>query len=171
MSGRPRDQRGAVLPSPVVILSIVAVALAAVAFVVTRGGEPDEREITTASQQSTAPTEETSAPEKSPTTEPPEPTKTPEPVRRGDVYVVVFNNTSTAGLASEVAAEVGEVGWNVVGADNWYGTIPATTVYFPPQLRRAADQLALDLGIERTAPAVEPMQMDRLTIILTGPLG
>ena len=28
----------------------------------------------------------------------------------------------------------------------------------------------LDLGIQRTAPAVDPMRLDRLTVILTGPL-
>ena len=61
-------------------------------------------------------------------------------------------------------------GWQVVGTDNWYGTIPATTVYFPPKLERAAKLLALDLGIDRTAPSVAPMRMDRLTLILTGEL-
>jgi hypothetical protein len=30
--------------------------------------------------------------------------------------------------------------------------------------------LALDLGVDRTAPAVAPMRMDRLTLILTGEL-
>jgi hypothetical protein len=59
------------------------------------------------------------------------------------------------------------VGWNVVGSDNWYGTIPATTVYFPPRLAAEAKQLALDLGISRRQPAVDPMRMDRLTVILT----
>ena len=34
--GRSRDQRGVVFPSPVVILSVVAVAMAGIAFVATR---------------------------------------------------------------------------------------------------------------------------------------
>ncbi len=46
---RRRDQRGAVLPSPVVWLSIVAVVVAAFAFVATRDTGPEEREITTSS--------------------------------------------------------------------------------------------------------------------------
>ncbi|MGZ4466405.1 MAG: hypothetical protein ACXVW0_13680, partial [Nocardioides sp.] len=43
---RSHSQRGAVLPSPVVILSIVAVALAALTFVITRGDGPKEKDIT-----------------------------------------------------------------------------------------------------------------------------
>ena len=58
-------------------------------------------------------------------------------------------------------------GWRVVGSDNWYGTIPASTVYYPAKLERAARALALDLGIRRTARAVDPMRLDRLTVILT----
>ncbi len=55
----------------------------------------------------------------------------------------------------------------MVGSDNWYGTIPVSTVYYPPRLRAAAKQLARDLGITRLMPAVPPMQFDRLTVILT----
>ena len=58
----------------------------------------------------------------------------------------------------------------MVGSDNWYGTIPASTVYYPKRLAKAGKLLALDLGIQRTAPAVDPMRLDRLTVILTGPL-
>ena len=43
-----RATGGSLFPSPVVLLSIVAVAMAAVAFFATRGGEPTEREGTTA---------------------------------------------------------------------------------------------------------------------------
>ena len=42
----------------------------------------------------------------------------------------------------------------MVGEDNWYGVIPTTTVYFPPRLKAEGKQLALDLGIKRTSPAV-----------------
>ena len=51
----------------------------------------------------------------------------------------------------------------MVGEDNWYGVVPTTTVYFPPRLKAAGKQLALDLGIKRTAPAVGVMKRDRLT--------
>jgi hypothetical protein len=83
---------------------------------------------------------------------------------------VVFNNSNVSGLAGRVAARASQIGWQVVGSDNWYGTIPASTVYYPQRLAKAGKLLALDLGIQRTAPAVDPMRLDRLTVILTGPL-
>ena len=165
MAGRRRssDERGVVFPSPVVILSAIAVAMAAVAFVVTRDSAPQEKEITTISQP------QVESPTADPT--PTEPAKPPKPeVDRGKVYVVVFNNSNVTGLAGRVAARAGQIGWQVVGSDNWYGTIPASTVYYPKRLERAGKLLALDLGIQRTAPAVDPMRLDRLTVILTGPL-
>ena len=69
-----------------------------------------------------------------------------------------------------MATRTSQLGWQVVGSDNWYGTIPATTVYYPPRLAKAGHQLALDLGIHRVMPSVAPMRLDRLTVILTGPL-
>ncbi len=162
---RARNERGVVTPSPVVMLSVIAVAMAGIAFVATRGGEPTEREVATVSRDadpSTSPT-----PTAHPTKEPkPEPT-----VKRGKVYVEVYNNSGITGLAGQVSERATGIGWQVVGSDNWYGTIPATTVYYPPKLKLAAKTLALDLGIRRTAPAVDPMRLDRLTVILTGPLG
>ena len=89
---------------------------------------------------------------------------------RSKVYVVVFNNSNVSGLAGKVAARASQIGWQVVGSDNWYGTIPASTVYYPKRLEKAGKLLALDLGIQRTAPAVDPMRLDRLTVILTGPI-
>ncbi|GAB3249380.1 LytR C-terminal domain-containing protein [Nocardioides dilutus] len=159
---RARDERGLVLPSPVVMLSIVAVVMAAVAFVATRDTPPAEREITTIAKQPTA----TPTPSVKPTKKP---AKKP-PVQRGKVPVEVYNNSGITGLAGRVATRAGRIGWQVVGSDNWYGTVDATTVYYPKRLKAAAKQLALDLGIRRTAPAVEPMRLDRLTLILTGPL-
>jgi len=165
-----RNDRGAVFPSPVVMLSIIAVVMAGIAFVATRSDEPTEREVTTVADDP-APTadgtEET--PEASPSSDKPDKPRTP-PVNRAETYVMVYNNSGITGLAGSVAATATEAGWNVVGADNWYGTIPANTVYYPRPLKAAAEQLALDLGIARTAPAVDPMQLDRLTVILTGEL-
>jgi hypothetical protein len=161
---RARDERGVVFPSPVVILSVVAVAMAGVAFFATRDSAPQEKQISTISQP-----EPSASPTAEPTpTQPPKPPK-PE-VDRSKVYVVVFNNSNVTGLAGQVAARATQIGWQVVGSDNWYGTIPATTVYYPQRLERAGRLLALDLGIARTAPAVDPMRLDRLTVILTGPL-
>jgi LytR cell envelope-related transcriptional attenuator len=160
---RRRDERGVVFPSPVVILSVIAVAMAGVAFVVTRDSAPQDRQITTVSEPETTPTPTPTAAPK------PDKPKKPE-VDRSKVYVVVFNNSNVAGLAGRVAASATQIGWQVVGSDNWYGTIPASTVYYPKRLAKAGKLLALDLGIQRTAPAVDPMRLDRLTVILTGPL-
>lgn len=161
--------RSSVLPSPVVLLSVVAVLLAAVAFVVTRGEPTGEATVAAPVVQG----EETDPPEPSATPND-EPTREPKdrkpPVRRGETSVVVFNNSGISGLAAGVAAQAGEAGWDVVATDNWYGTIPENTVYYPDDLRREARQLALDLGISRTNGAVEPMQFDRLTVILTSGL-
>ncbi|WP_210650124.1 LytR C-terminal domain-containing protein [Nocardioides sp. SYSU D00065] len=163
-SARRHDDRGVAFPSPLVMLSVIAVAMAAVTFVATRDQAPTERRIDTATIASA---------DRSPSAEPaPSATRTPEPkpkpqVQRGEVYVEVFNNSGIKGLAATTAAKATGVGWAVVGEDNWYGVIPTTTVYFPPRLEAAAKQLALDLGIERTAPAVGVMKRDRLTVILT----
>jgi hypothetical protein len=158
---RMPSQRGAVFPSPVVILSVLAVAMAGVAFVATRGSEPTEREVTTVVKE-----QPTESPSYSASAKP-----KPKPaVQRGKVYVEVYNNSGITGLAGDVADRTSNIGWKVVGSDNWYGTIPGTTVYYPERLKRAAKTLALDLGIRRTALAVDPMRRDRLTLILTGPL-
>jgi hypothetical protein len=161
-------RRGLLFPSPVVMLSIIAVAMAAVAFVATRGGEPTERVITPVADPT--PSAE-AAPTETPveTTPPPKPQK--PPVNRGKVYVEVYNNSGVTGLASRVGDRATQVGWAVVGTDNWYGTIPTSTVYFPARLERAAKLLARDLGVKRTAPASGAMRRDRLTLVLTGELG
>lgn len=147
-------------PSPVVMLSVVAVAMAATTFVATRDQAPTERRVDTATVTSATPSASASP---TPTAE-----AKPKPrIKRGEVYVEVFNNSGIKGLAASTGAKATAVGWAVVGEDNWYGTIPTTTVYFPPRLKREARQLALDLGVKRTAPAVGEMKRDRLTLILT----
>jgi hypothetical protein len=157
---RSRNQRGVAFPSPLVMLSVIAIAMAGFAFVATRDAAPVERKVTTAAATSTEAAEPT----------PVTPTRTAKPkptIERGEVYVEVFNNSGIKGLAATTAAKATQVGWQVVGEDNWYGAIPASTVYYPARLKAAAKQLALDLGVGRTSPSVEPMKMDRLTIVLT----
>jgi hypothetical protein len=155
-------------PSPLVMLSVLAVAMASITFVATRDQAPTERRVDTAtiaSADQTASAEPSATATETPT---PEPEPKPKPqVKRGEVYVEVYNNSGIRGLAAETAAKATGVGWAVVGEDNWQGLIPTSTVYFPPRLKAAGKQLALDLGIKRTAPAVGVMKRDRLTIILT----
>lgn len=88
-------------------------------------------------------------------------------VNRAQTYVEVYNNSGISGLAGSTAARAQGAGWQVVGSDNWYGTIPTSTVYYPPRLAAEATALGRDLGVRRTQPAIEPMRFDRLTVILT----
>lgn len=163
-----RSTRAAGFPSVAVIVSILAVAMAAIAFVATRGDNPQtERDITPVAE-APASTEPSAEPSVAPST-PPKPK--PKPVDRAKTYVVVYNNSGISGLAGQVATKASDAGWQVVGSDNWYGTIPSNTVYHAPKMKRAATTLARDLGIARVMPAVDPMRLDRLTVILTGPLG
>jgi hypothetical protein len=168
---RVRDQRGVVFPSPVMILSIAAVIMAGIALLTTRHQEPTERLVTSTAPE-TPTVQETPSAEHSTFTKPkPRHRKPQKPAfDRSQVVVEVFNNSSVSGLAGRVASQVAHLGWQVVGSDNWYGTIPTSTVYYSPRLVKAGQQLALDLGIRRTMPAVSPMRLDRLTVILTGPL-
>lgn len=84
-----------------------------------------------------------------------------------DTLVEVYNNSGIAGLAADKSAFLQGAGWKVAGADNWYGDIPANTVYYPAELKADAEQLAKALHIKRLRPAVAPMQFDRLTVIFT----
>jgi LytR cell envelope-related transcriptional attenuator len=83
------------------------------------------------------------------------------------VPVGVYNNSGITGLASDKAATLEAAGWKVATTDNWYGDIPANTVYFPAGLRQDAVRLAKTLHITRLRPAVAPMPLDRLTVIFT----
>ncbi len=161
-----RNERGVAYPSPLVMLSVVAVAMAGIAFVATRDQPETERQITPAAAPESTPTE---TPTATPTPTPEKPAK--PTIQRGKVFVEVYNNTSISGLAGDVAGRATDIGWQVVGSDNWVGTIPANTVYFPTRLKAAGRQLGLDLGIRRVQPAVGAMKLDRLTVVLTAPLG
>lgn len=167
-----RDERGLVLPSPVAAVSLGAVVLAGVAFLTTSGGSEQPAE-------AARPVKATSTPAPKPKTttapkpvirekkEPAQKKKEKPEVRRGDVYVEVYNNSGISGLAGATAGKLSGAGWQVVGSDNWYGTIPASTVYYPERLHAAAKLLARDIGIARLKPAISPMRFDRLTVILT----
>jgi hypothetical protein len=141
------------------MLSLVAVVMAGVAFVATRDAPPAEREVTTVSQQPTP----SVAPSVQPTKKPP----SKPAIKRGKVPVEVYNNSGVTGLAGRVATRAGRIGWQVVGSDNWYGTVPGSTVYYPARLEAAGKLLGLDLGISRLVPATGSMRLDRLTVVLT----
>ena len=163
MPARVRDQRGVAMPSPVAALALGAVLLAGVVLVAT---DPTPAPPQTARAVTATPTP-TPTPAATEPRETTAPAKRKPQVRRGEVYVEVYNNSGVSGLAGSTARRLAGAGWQVVGSDNWYGTIPSSTVYFPRRLAPAARQLARDLGLERLRPAISPMRGDRLTVILT----
>jgi LytR cell envelope-related transcriptional attenuator len=116
-------------------------------------------------------TEPTSAPTEPPSSEPtttaPPPATEPAIPPAERPAVEVYNNTGRKGLADSVAGRARQAGWTVAGADNWHGKIAESTVYYPPGMLDAANQLARDLGISRTKGALDNMKKDRLTVILT----
>ena len=169
LTHRRFDQRGIALSSPLALLSAAAVVLAGAAFVATNS--PRQEEAT----QVSAPTTSTPAPTPLATAQKPtikqqpvkkKPVKKPV-VKRGETYVDVFNNSGISGLAGSTAARAQGAGWQVVGSDNWYGTIPASTIYYPAAMHDAALLLGKDLGIVRIKPSIAPMRGDSLTVILT----
>ena len=181
-SANERDERGLVLPSWLVAVSAAAVVLALVGFAVSgerdpqvtaSGGDnptatpPDpqqkEKESPDADDDSKADRKEERAEPKQQRPEPDD-----EPVERRTAYVEVYNNSGITGLAGETTAALQDMGWPVVATDNWYGEIPADTVYHPAGLAEQAELLADDLGVGRIMPSVAPMRFDRLTVILTG---
>ena len=163
MRRRAADQRGMALSSPVALLSAAAVVVAGAAFFATG---TDEAPVQVATPVTATPT----APEPSKTAPKPvikEKKRKKPPVRRAGTYVEVYNNSGISGLAGSTAARASGAGWKVLGSDNWYGTIPASTVYFPQRLEAEARLLGRDLGIRRLRPSISPMRLDRLTVILT----
>lgn len=162
---RVRDERGVVLPTRLLALCISAVAVAGLVFV---ANDPDKAPVDEAATPAVGKATSTATPTApAPTSIAPKPKPKPKPIKRGEVLVEVFNNTRTKGLAGGVAAKAQSAGWNVVGSDNWYGTIDGTSVYYPPRLKEAARALGSDLGIKKLRPAEEPMRFDRVTVILT----
>jgi hypothetical protein len=160
---RAADQRGVALSSPVALLSAAAVVIAGAAFFATNS---DPAPVDVAKPVTATPTEP--PPSKTavvPVIKEKKPKK--PPVRRAGTYVEVYNNSGISGLAGSTAARASGAGWKVVGSDNWYGTIPASTVYFPARLEAEAKLLGRDLGIRRLRPSISPMRLDRLTVILT----
>jgi hypothetical protein len=153
---RERADEGFAMSSPIALMSAAAVALAGVAFLFTGGHQQSPQEVALAAAPSKV--EQAVVLKAKPVA---------ETIDRSKVYVSVYNNTNVTGLAGTTAARIDSAGWQVVGSDNWVGTIPATTIYYPPQLEAAAKLLGKDLGVNRVLPAVAPMSMSGLTVILT----
>ena len=155
-----------------IVVSVAVVIVAAAWFgVLLLMGSSDSGD-----QQTAAPPAASSTPAPTPTPTPtpsaspsPSPSETSEAPPQRDAGVAVLNNTGIANLASSFSGRVAGAGWTVSGTGNWNGQIPSNTVYYPAGQQDAGELLADDLGIDRVLPSVAPMQMDRLTLILSGP--
>lgn len=138
-----------------------------------RPSEKPSEKPTTQPPSETPPPEPTEQPTKAPSsTEPPKTTDRPTqpvtiPVEERPA-IEVYNNTPRKGLADTVAGRARQAGWTVAGSpDNWHGKVAESTVYYPPGMLDAANQLAHDIGVGRSKGALDNMKKDRLTVILT----
>lgn len=150
--------------------SIVVVVVAVLAFLITGSPDPDQA---AAAPRSTAPSSEPTAlsePERQDKPKSEQRDQRQKKPAKPTAYVEVYNNSGLTGLAGDTAGQLSGAGWNVLGTDNWYGEIPATTVYYGPGLKGQAQLLADEVDAPRIRPAVQPMGFDRLTLILTGDL-
>jgi len=158
-SGASPSPKPSTKPSPTTIVASVP--------------KPGASTTPTPTQPTQPPTEATQEPTEPPATEPTtQPTDAPPatkpvipPAERPAIEV--YNNTARKGLADTVAGRARQAGWTVAGADNWHGKVVESTVYYPPGMLDAANQLARDLGVSRTKGALDNMKKDRLTVILT----
>ena len=165
------------LPAIVTAVSGIAVVIAAVALIMTRG----HGDSTTATEQPTHSPSASSSVSVTPTTAATESTDasasttatathTAEPIVRKKIDVFVYNDTSTAGLAATVASTADKLGWHTIGTGNWHGDTPSTTVYYPAKLKAAAALLAKDLHIKRVHANDSSLPSTQLTVVLEGPL-
>lgn len=168
--GTSRDATGAVLPTRLMVLSISVVALGGLAFFATQGDDSSNDKASPSSNssvvtQSTSPITEGPGGPGTPAATP----KPPKPVNKAKTDVLILNNTNTTGLAGKTRTRAETAGWNVIDTGNWQGAVDATTVYYGPGMRAAAQQLAADLGIKRFKPlfATSDLNPKRLNVILT----
>ena len=161
-----RNQRGVAFPSPVVILSV------------DRRGDgrrsPSSPPAAASPPSARSPrvrlAEQPTATPSADDADDRSPSRAEPPVDRSKVYVEVYNNSGITGLAGRVAATrhaarlAGRRRRQLVRHHPRHR--PSTT---PRRLKPRPKLLALDLGIRRQRRAVDPMRLDRLTVILTGP--
>ena len=155
-AARERADEGFAMSSPVALMSAAAVVLAGVASsspttacdagpgALAAGPAPVERKVVMQAVKV-------------------EPT-----VKRSDVYVSVYNNSNITGLAGTTAPAdhqppAGRSSAPTTGTAR--SRRPRSTTPSGSRTRRCCS--SKDLGIQRVIPPVDPMLMDRLTLILT----
>lgn len=175
-----RSAAAAVLPS---LLAVAAVAALITSLAVWQAEEPVRQPgaaaATSSAEQTTGggadPSAGTvsaapspSAPSASVTATPSQSAPAEEDAAGFTVEVVVLNQTTRAGLASDVAERLRGEGWVVPAVGNFTGVVPATTVYYPPGEEAAALAVAADLPVEpRLRPRFGNLSTSRLTVVVT----
>jgi hypothetical protein len=97
----------------------------------------------------------------------PTPSPTPDVPVGVKAPVIVLNQTKTLGLAAKLRDQLRAGGWTVTGIDDFRGNVPATTVYYPPGLKAAAQALMAQFPtIGRIRPAFPGISTSQLTVIL-----
>jgi len=120
----------------------------------------------TASTSAPSPSQ-SSTPAAPPVSEPPA-TATPASPQAAKLPVTVLNNSRRQHLASHVAAELAAKGWPIRKTGNFTGRIKATTVYYAPGQRAAAERLAREFGqIRRVEPRFRGLPGTGLTLVVT----
>ena len=161
----------AVLPS---LLAVASVASLIVALTVWRGQDGGGSPAAFNGGATTSSTNDAvSAPAtKPPTTAPSTPgpggsasgTTSPVP----SIGVVVLNGSGRSGLGARVAKDLRDAGWTVAAVGNFHGSVPSTTIYYPPGHADDANALAAQLpGSDRIKPRFGNLSQTRLTVVLT----
>lgn len=81
-----------------------------------------------------------------------------------EVPIGVYNASAVQGQAASVAQDLGSAGFNVPVADNWSGTVPASTIVYFSDNEATANAVAEELG----ATAVYEPSVDGVVVVLTG---
>lgn len=147
----PRSVVRRVGPFLLVLVVFPALAYGAVTYWSSeRAGTPTAAESTTAApvpDETPAPTEPPAEP---PAETPAEtPAEAPAPVADLTTVVVVFNATSTSGLAGKAAAALTDAGWESVTSDNYTGksVVTSAVMYGTAEVAVTAQAAADALGI------------------------
>ena len=81
--------------------------------------------------------------------------------------VLVFNNSRVGDLGERAAASLRGGGWSVRDVGSLSGRFRASTVYFEPGQRAAAERLADQFGLPRVLPRLAALPGSGLTVVVT----
>ncbi|NED98920.1 LytR C-terminal domain-containing protein [Phytoactinopolyspora halotolerans] len=128
--------------------------------------EPDEDASDEPTGDPTDDTDEDADEDGSDETEEPddEPTEAPAELR---TPIGIANQTSVEGLELTAADRFEAGGWEVAATSGFNGTVPETTVYYPPGLQESAEALAAQFPeVGRVAESFEGLNPSRIVVIL-----